>query len=287
MKTRIIFFFLLAALSCSRTALQPLDEIALAPVYPAASKVSDNGFEQGDMIGVFITRYESDVPSVLQIGGNWGNNLSLICQGASWVLLPRVWWADGKFDIYAYYPKSDVTSIEDHKFSVSTDQSLPSGPEAVDSYAASDFLWAKAEGVSRTETVPLYFRHKMSKVEVFLHKGEEYEGDIPVDAQVFIHSTVTAAIINLSTGDVVRDQTAGARSIKARKLSATHFDAIVVPQRISGRLPIVEIVAGQVSYLFETSILFKSGMTHAIHITLNDNPDKTAIDIGGQIDNWN
>lgn len=287
MKTRIILFLLLVAVSCSKNTVLPSDEITLVPVYPATSKVSDNGFDQGDKIGVFITRYESGIPPVLQIGGNWGNNLSLICQGASWVLLPKVWWADGKFDIYAYYPKSEVTSIEDHKFSVSTDQSLPSGPESEDLYAASDFLWAKAEGISRMESVPLYFRHKMSKVDVFLHKGEEYEGDIPVDAQVFIHSTVTSAIINISTGDVVRDQSAGARSIKARKLSTTHFDAIVVPQRISGRLPIVEIVAGQVSYLFETSILFKSGMTHAIHITLNDNPDKTAIDIGGQMDDWN
>ena len=69
-------------------------------------------------------------------------------------------------------------------------------------------------------------------------------------------------------------------------MSASKFEAIVVPQRLSNRVPLIEVVCGQASYLFESTVVFKSGTVHTVTITLSDNPEKVAIDIGGQIVNW-
>ena len=109
---------------------------------------------------------------------------------------------------------------------------------------------------------------------------------MPQDVSVYIHSTVTEAYIDLSTGDVVIDNHRPSTSIQARKKALDLFEAIVAPQRLSNRVPLVEVICGQVSYLFESTVIFKSGMQHDITITLSDNPEKVVIDIGGQVENW-
>ena len=287
-KTFSILAALFLALSCAKTPVQtPLaDEMVLDPVFPGATRATDAGFESGDRLGIYITRYEGDAPTPLQIGGNWGSNLTLRCNGPSWTLDPKVYWEEGAFDIYGYYPRMDITSVDAQPFRVAADQSVTGGVEGMDAYEASDFLWAKVTGVTRSASVPIVFRHRMCKVEVRLVKGEEYEGDLPEDLAVYIHNTVTEAFIDLGTGDVVKDNHKAAVSIKTRRRAKDRFDAIVVPQRLSNRVPLVEVVCGQVSYLFESTALFRSGTVHTITITLSDNPEKVAIDIGGQIGNW-
>lgn len=263
------------------------DEILLRPIFPGTeTRATAAGFESGDRIGVYITRYNGDKPADLQLGGNWGSNLLLSFNGSSWWLSPKVYWDEGLFDIYAYYPRMEVSSVDALPFRVAEDQTVSGGVEGMDAFEASDFLWAKAAGVSRTGSVPLSFRHRMGKVSVKLLKGEGYEGDLPSDAAVYIHNTVTLAYVDLATGDVVKDSHERARSIRARKVADDRYEAIVVPQRLSNRVPLIEVVCGQVSYLFDSTVIFKSGMEHTITITLSDNPEKVAIEIGGQIENW-
>lgn len=277
------------ALSCAKTpAVAPdASELVLCPTYPGTTKATASGFENGDKVGIFITKYKGETPSPLQIGGNWGSNLTLTFNGSNWTLDPKVYWEENtKFDIYGYYPKMDVSSVDAHPFQVALDQAYTGGQEEMSAYEASDFLWAKAKGVSRTASVPMAFQHKMCKVEVSLVKGEDYEGDLPEDVDVFVHNTVTEAFLDLATGDVVRDDHKAAASIHARKVALDKFEAIVVPQRLSNRVPLVEVICGQVSYLFESTVVFKSGTVHKVTITLSDNPEKVVIDIGGQIENW-
>lgn len=277
------------ALSCAKTpAVAPdASELVLCPTYPGTTKATASGFENGDKVGIFITKYNGETPSPLQIGGNWGSNLTLTFNGSNWTLDPKVYWEENtKFDIYGYYPKMDVSSVDAHPFQVALDQAYTGGQEEMSAYEASDFLWAKAKGVSRTASVPMAFQHKMCKVEVSLVKGEDYEGDLPEDVDVFVHNTVTEAFLDLATGDVVRDDHKAAASIHARKVALDKFEAIVVPQRLSNRVPLVEVICGQVSYLFESTVVFKSGTVHKVTITLSDNPEKVVIDIGGQIENW-
>lgn len=290
MKRSIYILTALAlVLSCNKAPLgSPAgDEMVLNPIFPGAqTKATAAGFESGDQIGIFITRYNADKPSPLQVGGNLGSNLTLSYNGTSWALDPKVYWDEGKYDIYGYYPKRDVPSVDALPFSVADNQNVGATQSEMSAYEASDFLWAKVTGTTRTASVPMAFQHKMCKVDVKLVKGDDYEGDLPDDAAVYIHSTVIQAYIDLATGDVVKDNHRAATSIRARKRATDKFEAIVVPQRLSNRVPLVEVVCGQVSYLFESTVLFKSGTVHSITITLSDNPEKVAIDIGGQIENW-
>ena len=288
-KTLLILTAWALVFSCAKSPMGDSfsDEMVLTPIFPgAAVKATASGFEAGDQLGIYITRYQGDTPTPLQIGGNWGSNLTLSFNGTSWSLDPKVYWDEGRFDIYGYYPKAEVSSVDALPFRVAEDQTQNGGVEGMGSYEASDFLWVKASAVTRTASVPLAFQHKMGKVEVKLVKGDDYEGNLPEDAAVYIHNTVTLSYIDLSTGDVVKDNHEAAKSIRARKVAADKFEAIVVPQRLNNRVPLVEVICGQVSYLFESTVIFKSGMVHSITITLSDNPEKVAIDIGGQIDNW-
>lgn len=41
-----------------------------------------------------------------------------------------------------------------------------------------------------------------------------------------------------------------------------------------------------VSYLVESSFLFKPGIQHTVSITIEKNPEQVKIDIGGEIEDW-
>ena len=154
-------------------------------------------------------------------------------------------------------------------------------------FSQSDFLWAGVTSVTASASpVTMKFGHKMSCVIVKLLKGENYTGDIPADTKVYIHSTVTKAVIDLSTGDVAKDDYAGTGSIQAKQLSAAEYTAIVVPQNITTRRPLVEVITEGVSYLMEGKISLKQGMRHTITVTLDKNPEQSKIDIGGEIGGW-
>jgi c-di-GMP-binding flagellar brake protein YcgR len=74
-----------------------------------------------------------------------------------------------------------------------------------------------------------------------------------------------------------------------RQTDTDTFDAIVVPQFIERRTPLVEITMGGIAYLLETSMSFRPGKQHTITITLNTSPDqeKLEISIDGEVGDWN
>lgn len=253
-------------------------EIQLQFVHPSQTRATETNFENTDEVGVYVTAADE----VLQIGGNEVNNEKFTYNGSSWTSKRRVYWNNGQHNVYAYYPYTKtVNDVENYSFELQADQSTAEG------FTKSDFLWAGKKGVTASATaVSMTFAHKMSCVVVKLQKGENYTGDIPIDTEVFIHSTVTKASIDLSTGDAGKDDYAGTSSVKALKKSATEYTAIVVPQNITTRRPLVEVITGGVSYLMEGKISLKPGMRHTITVTLDKNPEQTKIDIGGEIINW-
>lgn len=123
------------------------------------------------------------------------------------------------------------------------DQSTAKTVEALSGYGVSDFLWAKAIGISKMDAVPLTFSHKMSKVVINLVKGEDYEGDIPTEAVVRIHNTVPAAIVDLTTGIITKNDYESTKSITTKKVSDGIYTAIVVPQRLDNKLPLIEVIS--------------------------------------------
>lgn len=253
-------------------------EIQLLFVHPHQTRATETAFENTDELGVYVTKSNEE----LQIGGNVVNNEKFIYNGTSWTSARKVYWDEGLHNVYAYYPYAkSVNDVKDYSFELQADQSTAEG------FTKSDFLWAgKTNVAASASAIQMQFAHKMSSIKVILQKGENYTGDIPAETEVFIHSTVTKAVIDLSTGDAAKDDYAGTGSIKALQKSATEYAAIVVPQNITTRRPLVEVLCNGVSYLMEGKISLKPGMRHTITVTLDQNPEQTKIEIGGEIQNW-
>lgn len=251
--------------------------------HPSQTRATATAFEEGDKIGLFV----ADAVAPLEIGGNLVNNEPLTLTAGNWTARRTLYWDDGTYNAYACYPYMAVESIEDQPVSVATDQSTPAKDDEMSAYEASDLLYAKTAGVTAsTSPVPLTFRHIMSKLTIRLVKGEDFEGDMPTDAQVFIHNTVPTATVDISAGVVTRNAKGARQTIKARQESDFTFGAIIVPQRLDNRVPFVEVIMKGVSYLFESKFLFKPGVDHLVNLVIDDNPENVKIEIGGEIENW-
>lgn len=154
-------------------------------------------------------------------------------------------------------------------------------------YEASDLLFASSKNISASASpIPLNFKHIMSKLKIRLIKGEDFEGDMPTTAQVTIHNTAPTATIDLQAGVATRYVKVTRKSIIAHQDDATSYSAIIVPQRIENRMPLIEVVMKGVSYLFESKFQFKPGTEHLVNLIISDNPDQVKIDIGGEITDW-
>lgn len=260
----------------------PSNQMEFTVEYPT-SRATATKFEANDEMGVYVTQYNGNNALPLEISGNYANNVRSTYNGTKWVNSPVIYWEEGKFDVYAFYPYAKLASVDEHLFTVSLDQSTEETANVLSGYEASDFLWAKATGISKMDAVPLTFNHMMSKVVINLVKGEDYAGDIPSEAVVRIHNTVPTAVVDIATGVVTKYGYDSAKSITTKKVSDGIYTAIIVPQRLDNRLPLIEVLSHGVSYLVESKFHFRSGTQHTINLVLNSNPEKVKIEIGGEI----
>ena len=109
---------------------------------------------------------------------------------------------------------------------------------------------------------------------------------MPTDAEVYVHNTVPSATIDLNAGVATRYVRGTNATIRARQESDFIFSAIVVPQRVDNRVPLVEVIMKGVSYVFESRFQFKPGVEHLVNMVISDNPDQVKIEIGGEIQDW-
>lgn len=285
----ISMILLAAACSKSGTEVEGQPEIRFNLGFSGQTRATANAFESGDVTGLYMTEYDSsNQPVPLQVSGNAVNNAALKFNGSSWTATPTLYWDKGvKYDVYGYYPYAKPASVDEYRFSVATDQTTEKTATSLGGYEASDFLWAKQTGVKYPDVVSLTFSHRMSRLVVKLVKGEEFEGVMPKDVVVKVHGTVPEAIVDLGSGVVVKDNYAGAQTIMMKKESDSVFSSIIVPQRIDNRQPLIEVLTNNVSYLMESRFVFRSGVQHSVNITLDSDPAKVKIEIGGEIQGWN
>lgn len=295
----------LAATACQQGVIEQDNaslydsEMKFNPVAPGAkTKVTSDVFEASDKMAVFVTDYVDDVtPMPLQVSGNKANNEAVVFNGSQWTSARPIYWGEGKSDVYAYYPYlEDITDVNSQYFEVALDQEARENGETLSGYEASDLLWAKAEGVSRTDgTVLLTMKHVMSKLTVKIVAGKDYVGSLPDDASILLHSTVAAARVDLENGSVVKDPYSGAKSIKMKKLGirtyegveAVVYEAIVVPQMLETSVPLLEINSKSVSYLLEDSFNFRPGMAYTYTATMNTSTTAIKVEIGCELEDWN
>ena len=249
-----------------------------------ATRATETSFEQNDKIGLYV----ADAKAQLEIGGNLVNNEALTYDGSNWAAARTLYWDKGTYTAYAYYPYiENVSNITDQPFSIALDQSTAKSKETLGGYEASDLLFATSKNISASASpIPLNFKHIMSKLKIRLIKGEDFEGDMPTTAQVTIHNTVPTATIDLQAGVATRYVKGTRKSIIAHQDDETSYSAIIVPQRIENRMPLIEVVMKGVSYLFESKFQFKPGTEHLVNLIISDNPDQVKIDIGGEIKDW-
>ena len=291
---KIVYMTALAATgalcACHKTEMQADDHrMRFHAEYPSATRATASAFESGDVMSVYVTEYDGEVPAPLQISGNYANNVKVIFNGSAWTPEYPVYWTNSKFDVYACYPYiANPHSVDECDFAVALDQSAPKSGSALGGYEASDFMWAKSTGITQMASVPLTFRHRLSRIIVNLVKGSEYDGDIPDDAVVRILNTVPEATIDFASGFVTKHPYGTEKIITANKLETGVYAAIIVPQRFDTRRPFIEVVAKGVSYMVESSFVFKTATQHTVNLTLDNAPDKVKIEIGGEIEGgWN
>lgn len=259
-------------------AEETTDVMKFRVTHPDASRATETGFEADDSIGVFI----AEAGKLLQPGGNYVNDAKLTYTAPDWKTAEPIYWNNGTYDVYAYAPYArQITSTTDYPFSVALDQTGKG-------YNASDFLFASAKAQTASATaVPLQFKHRMSRVCIQLLKGPDYDGDLPDEATVYVHSTVPQATIDLSVGIPTKYPYGQEATITARNEGGHRFGAVVVPQRIDRRRPLFEVVMKGVSYLVEDNFVFRMGMCHTVSLVISKAPEQVKIEIGGEIENWN
>ena len=228
----------------------------------AVTRVNDNGFCDGDVMGVYIVDYDGNTPGTLQVSGNRGDNVRHTFDEAAykWSSAYDLYWKDKHthIDVYGYYPFGSPESIDAYPFTVQRDQSTTTDENGMGGYEASDFLWGKAANVAPTNSViRLPMQHRMANARVTLVEGSGFaEGEWGQTEKIVLATNlIREAAINLSTGEVTPtgkvEQTA---TMPSRR--GDEWRAIVVPQTVQGGQTLFSITIGGVPYKFKKDEAF-------------------------------
>lgn len=205
------------------------------------TRANDNGFADGDQIGVFVVNYDNETTApLLQLSGNHADNVRFTYDDNEykWTGSYQLYWKDNKtpIDVYGYYPFiSQISSITEQPFFVERNQRDTKNGEKMSGYEKSDFLWAKAEGIAPTEaTIILKHRHIMAGVEVTLVEGNGFAEGEWTDAEknVLVQNIVMTGTVNLRDGSVTPSGSATNTSIIPQE-SKGKYRAVVLPQTVA------------------------------------------------------
>ena len=243
----------------------------------AVTRVNDNGFCDGDEMGVYIVDYQGSTPGTLQNSGNRGTNVKHTFDEAAykWNSAYDVYWKDDHthIDIYGYYPFGSPEDVNAYSFKVKKDQSAEATANEMGGYEASDFLWGKAADVAPTEKIiRIPMRHRMSSPRITLAEGEGFaEGEwSKLEKQVLIKNTRQDALINLADGTVTATGEVSQTGI-IPYVKNDVFRGIVVPQTISAGTNLFTITVDGVVYNFSKTedFTYVSGKMHNFTILVN------------------
>ena len=222
----------------------------------AVTRVNDNGFCNGDVMGVYIVDYDGNTPGTLKVSGNRGDNVRHTFDEPNykWSSAYDLYWKDKHthIDVYGYYPFANPESIEDYQFEVQKDQSTATEDGEMGGYEASDFLWGKVSDVApTTNIIRLPLAHRMSNARVTLIQGSGFaDGEWAKTKKIVLTANVARkASINLSTGEI---KTAGSVENNMTIPSRTNDEwrTIVVPQTVAAGTTLFSITIGGVPYKF-------------------------------------
>lgn len=253
--------------------VQLFNEIVQAP----STRVNDEGFCDGDGVGVYVVNYENGGPGTLKTEGNQADNVKFVYSetDGKWNPAYPIYYKDKNthVDIYGYYPYSAPASIEAYQFEVQKDQSTDAADGKIGGYEASDFLWGKAADVTPSASrVSLQFMHRMAGIMVELSEGTGFaDGEFALlEKEVLVANTIRKAEINLQTGVVSPVGDVPATGIVPYK-NEGNFRAVVVPQSVAASSPLFSITVDGIPYVFRKSEQFTyvSGKLHKFTIEIS------------------
>ena len=250
----------------------------------AVTRVNDNGFCNGDVMGVYIVDYNGNTPGTLTVKDNHASNVRFTFDEANnkWNPAYDIYWNNKHthIDVYGYYPYATPGSIDDYQFEVKRDQSTSASEGEMGGYEASDFLWGNVKDVAPTSSaIPLSLSHRMSNARVTLIEGSGFASGewAKTEKIVLVSNLVRKASINLADGTI---KAAGEVESKATVPSRTgdEWRTIVVPQTVAAGTTLFSITIDGVPYKFtkNENLTYMAGkmMNFAIKIDKQDDSNR-------------
>lgn len=243
------------------------------------SRVNDNGFADGDVMGVYVVDYVSQQPGKLKASGNRGTNVKHTFDEPNfkWNSSYDIYFRDDKtpVDIYGYYPYSakNPEDPENYAFQVQHDQQIAAHDGLLSGYEQSDFLWGKVAKVYATEhVIRLPMKHRLGNVCVKLKEGKGFsQGEwAELKKTVMVLNTTTDALVNLSTGECTPQGEAKEAGILPHEHEG-EYRAIVVPQTVGSGKTLFSITVGSVAYKFSKDVatVYEAGKMTNFTIEVN------------------
>ncbi len=243
----------------------------------AVTRVNDNGFCEGDVMGVYIVDYDGSNPGTLKNSGNRGDNVRHTFDeaGYKWNSAYDIYWKDNHtpIDVYGYYPFGSPTDVTAYEYEIQKDQNRMTESGILGGYEASDFLWGKSANVAPTEKViRLPLRHRMSSAKVTLIEGGGFKENewAGLEKSVLVKNVKQNAFINLQNGEVTATGDVSATGIIPYKKDDA-FRAIIVPQTISAGTVLFSLTVDGTPYTFkkEEAFTYVSGKMHNFSIKVD------------------
>ena len=243
----------------------------------ATTRVNDEGFCDGDGVGIYVVNYEEGLPGQLATEGNQADNVRYVYDetNGKWIPDESVYFRDKNthVDILGYYPYGSPSSVDSYAFEVSKDQSTEAANGLLGGYEASDFLWGKAADIApTTQRIAVKFQHRMAGVLVTLTEGTGFDaGEFgQLEKSVLVTNTIRKAVIDLSTGEVTPTGEVPTTGTIPYKRDGD-FRAVVVPQTVAASTPLFSITVDGVPYVFRKSEPFSyvSGKLHKFTIEVS------------------
>lgn len=279
--------------SCSKEeaadlSLTETDELRLGAAITGITRATDAGFEIGDTLGIFITKWQdASARDTLKESGNYTDNVLFRLENLSndWVAEYPVYFPsdDNKIDLYAYYPYRNPAFVSGTSLGVK----VFANQSVSNHYTRSDFMTTKTLGVSRTPNkVPLIFDHRLSQMVFILKPGAGFSVADLLPARLKIINAITDATFDLRdslpVAGSVRSDIIPAGSWTAGVESLTGMKAILIPQELNPDT-YVEITLGSRRFTYKpASVHLNPGCSRVFTITVNN----TGLDITTEINPW-
>lgn len=253
------------AFAACQESVTPENAPALVQIEPLITRATEVNFEEGDKIGVTITKADGTV---------FADNALLTYAGAAFSG-DQKWYADGgeTCSIKAFYPYAEG----------GFPTSFTVGPDQTSGAGAYDLMTASKTGVKPQESpVAMIFKHQLSQIVLNVTNT----ADVQIDKFVLKGLIPTVNLSVAEDGAVVAEADASAAKVDITAECVTpgiKYRAIVVPQTMSFGVSLIAANGNSVVQNFN-DVTMKPGYSYSIDAEVR--PDGVVFSLSGEIEAW-